>query len=120
NPNDLGLDGSFRVEGLRPGTYTLHALGERNRELASLGGIELKAGDVWRDERCNPWNVRRMRQASIPLQLHVSGELPDAPAMLRVALVPVLEGAEERETPLGDEWTLDLEHTEPAILAEMA
>lgn len=66
----LQKDGSFRVDGLRPGTY--RAVAEHSgMAVARVDALEVAAGGTLRDPRLLPW---RVEESCREMRVHVVGE----------------------------------------------
>ncbi len=74
----LGQDGRFALGGLAPGTYSLRVVYAPNAsELATLGGLEVRAGPPTRDPRLDPLDLCT-RQRLLELELVDGQGLPVA------------------------------------------
>lgn len=66
----LAADGSFRVDKLRPGSFTATALREGMR-VSRVEGLEVVAGETLRDPRLDPW---RPDEGMRTMRLRIAGE----------------------------------------------
>lgn len=68
-------DGRFDVRGLRPGHYSIQVLASGvSNAVASIADIELRAGEIWSGETCNPLLLHMPAPVEIDFEIaEVSG-----------------------------------------------